>query len=830
MNGSMKKPSFFEKIATVIVDRRNLFFFIYICALVFCLFSRNWVNVCDDITEYLPAETETRRGLTLMEEEFTTFGTARVMVSNITLSRATELAEQLEAIPGVTTAEFDETDEHFKNASAIYDITFDGEAADQISIDAIHAVTAQLSDYDVYVSSEVGSSDSETLDAEMNLILVIAAVIIVLVLLFTSKTYAEIPVLLITFCVAAMLNMGTNFFFGEISFVSNSVTVVLQLALAIDYAIILLHRFTEERAVHAPREAAIAALSKAIPEISSSSLTTISGLVAMMFMQFRLGFDMGIILIKAILLSLLSVFTLMPGLLVLFSGAIEKTAHKSFVPQIDKWGKVVVKTRYIVPPIFVLLLVGAFWFSNQCPYAYGYSIVETARKNETQIAEQKIRDNFGDQNILALLVPAGNYESERAILKELETYPEVDFTLGLANTEALDGYMLTDRLTPRQFSEMVDMDYELVGAIYAAYALSDENLGRVISGVDTYSVPLIDMFIFICEQKDKGYVTLDEELENDLDDLYAQLLDAKAQLQGENYSRLLINLTLPEETEETFAFLGTIHAIADKYYDAEDVILTGNSENDYDLSLSFSHDNIMISILSAVFVIIVLLFTFKSAGLPVLLILVIQGSIWINFSFPSISDTPIFFLSYLIVSSIQMGANIDYAIVISSRYMDLKQTMPIRKAIVQALNLAFPTVVTSGTILASAGILISQLSTEPAIVSIGTSLGRGTIISMFLVMGVLPQILLLGDIIVEKTKFSIPLPEVTKSASGTMYVNGRVRGRISGVVDANITGVIRGEVTAIVEAGNLKTLDEPDTDQPSEPLGIPENAEGGETK
>ena len=827
------KPSFFEKIATVVVDRRNLIFFLYIGALIFSLFSSTWVKVCNDITEYLPPETETRRGLTIMNEEFTTFGTARIMVSNITYDKALELQEQLEAIEGVSEVTFDETDEHFQNTSALFDITFHAEEDEALAIDAMNAVKEQLADYDTYVKSTVGSSDSETLAEEMNLILLIAAVIIVLVLLFTSRTYAEIPVLIMTFGTAALLNKGTNFFFDEISFVSNSVTVVLQLALAIDYAIILLHRFTEEKATKPTREAAISALSQAIPEISASSLTTISGLVAMMFMQFRLGFDMGMVLVKAILLSLITVFTLMPGLLMLFSNLIEKSAHKSFVPKIDKWGKVVVFTRYIVPPVFVLVIVGAFFLSNNCPYVYGFTLVDTERKNETQIAEEKIEDTFGKQNLLALIVPSGNYDAEKSILQELEKRDEVDHTLGLANTEAMDGYLLTDKLTPREFSEMTDIDYELVCAVYAAYAVDDENYGKLASGINSYSVPLIDMFLFICEQKDKGIITLDDdELNDNLDTLYDKLLDAKAQLQSDTYTRMLIYLTLPEEGEETFAFLKTIHSIAEKYYPADSVILVGDAENDYDLSASFVNDNIMISILSAVFVIIVLLFTFQSVGLPVLLIAVIQGSIWINFSFPTVTSSPIYFLGYLIVSSIQMGANIDYAIVISSRYMELKNSLPPRKAIVEALNLAFPTIVTSGTILAAAGILIAKLSTNAVIAGIGSNLGRGTVISMFLVMGVLPQILLLGDIIIEKTKFSLPLPEVTKSTTGTVFVSGRVRGRVSGFVDANITGVIRGDVNAIVEAGNIRQTEEAELLQalpgPEDPSDVKPDADGKE--
>ncbi len=815
--------SFFEKLATFIVDKRNLIFFLYACALIFCLFSRSWVRVCNDITEYLPDTTETRQGLTLMEEEFTTFATARVMVSHVTYEMAEDLAEQMEQIEGVSSAVFGSSDvgadteedsepetpediaEYFKGADALISVTFDGEEEDEISLAALSAIRELLEPYDYYIDSAVGNSQAASLANEMGIILAVAAVIIVLVLLLTSRSYAEIPVLLLTFVAAAVLNLGTNFIFGEISFVSNSVTVVLQLALAIDYAIIMLHRFLEEREYAGDREACIAAVSASIPSISASSLTTISGLAAMMFMQFQIGFDMGIVLIKAILFSMLSVFTLMPGLLMLFSKAMEKTRHRSFIPKIDRWGKLTLKLRYVGAPLFVVAVVAGFLLSNQCPYVYGYSQIETARQNETQIAEQRVNETFGTQNIMALLVPKGDYASEKALLDRLESYDQVDYAMGLSNVEVTDGYTLTDALTPRQFSEMTDLDYDLVCLLYTAYAAEGEEYGRIVGGLNDYAVPLMDMFFFAYDKAEEGYVNLDEEQQADLDDLYVQLSDAQEQLLGENYTRMLVSLNLPEEGEETFAFLQTIHREAERYYDADHVYLVGDSTSDYDLSVSFARDNVMISVLSVVFVIIVLLFTFQSVGLPLLLILVIQGSIWINFSFPGITRQPIFFMSYLVVTSIQMGANIDYAIVISSWYNELKGNMSRREAIIQALDLSFPTVLTSGSILSAAGFLIGRITTEPAIVGIGVCLCRGTLISMFLVMFILPQILFLGDQVVERTRFNLKVPEVSRTVHGTVYVNGRVRGRISGVVDAHIQGVIYGDVSGMLETGNYQT-------------------------
>ena len=815
--------SFFEKLATFIVDKRNLIFFLYACALIFCLFSRSWVRVCNDITEYLPDTTETRQGLTLMEEEFTTFATARVMVSHVTYEMAEDLAEQMEQIEGVSSAVFGSSDvgadteedsepetpediaEYFKGADALISVTFDGEEEDEVSLAALSAIRELLEPYDFYIDSAVGNSQAASLANEMGIILAVAAVIIVLVLLLTSRSYAEIPVLLLTFVAAAVLNLGTNFIFGEISFVSNSVTVVLQLALAIDYAIIMLHRFLEEREYAGDREACIAAVSASIPSISASSLTTISGLAAMMFMQFQIGFDMGIVLIKAILFSMLSVFTLMPGLLMLFSKAMEKTRHRSFIPKIDRWGKLTLKLRYVGAPLFMVAVVAGFFLSNQCPYVYGYSQIETARQNETQIAERRVNETFGTQNIMALLVPKGDYASEKALLDRLESYDQVDYAMGLSNVEVMDGYTLTDSLTPRQFSEMTDLDYDLVCLLYTAYAAEGEEYGRIVGGLNDYAVPLMDMFFFAYDKAEEGYVNLDEEQQADLDDLYQQLSDARKQLLGDTYTRMLISLDLPEEGEETFAFLQTIHREAERYYDADHVYLVGDSTSDYDLSVSFARDNVMISVLSVVFVIIVLLFTFQSVGLPLLLILVIQGSIWINFSFPGITRQPIFFMSYLVVTSIQMGANIDYAIVISSWYNELKGNMSRREAIIQALDLSFPTVLTSGSILSAAGFLIGRITTEPAIVGIGVCLCRGTLISMFLVMFILPQILFLGDQVVERTRFNLKVPEVGRTVHGTVYVNGRVRGRISGVVDAHIQGVIYGDVSGMLETGNYQT-------------------------
>ena len=237
------------------------------------MFAAGWVTVNNNITDYLSEETETRQGLTLMENEFITYATAEVMVDNIAFRDAEELCEELKEISGVKEIAFDSTTGHYAGAAALFSVTFDGTASDPLCETALAEIEEKTKDYDVYISAELGNTQAETTEKEMNLVMVIACVIILAVLLFTSRTYMEIPVLVLTFGVAAILNKGTNFMFGTISFVSNSIAIVLQLALAIDYAIILCHRYTEERETKDAREAVITALCKAIPEISGSCLT-----------------------------------------------------------------------------------------------------------------------------------------------------------------------------------------------------------------------------------------------------------------------------------------------------------------------------------------------------------------------------------------------------------------------------------------------------------------------------------------------------------------------------------------------------------------------------
>lgn len=812
LNGSLdendeQKGNVMLKIAAFIVDKHRAFYFIFLAVLALCVISIPKVRVNNDISSYLPSETETRRGLTLMDEEFITYDTETILVTTVTEEGAQRLKSKIERVEGVKEVEFENDEEHYKNSSALFTVTLEVRDDLDRELEIVEEIKEQLSGYDFYAYSDSIDDSSKSLEQEMTVILAIALVIIIAVLLFTSKSFMEVPIFLIVFGVAALLNMGTNYLLGEISFITKSVAVVLQLALAIDYSIILSHRFAEEKETKNAYDAIVTALSKAIIEISSSSLTTLAGLAALMVMQLKIGMDMGLVLCKGIICSLLTVFLIMPGLLLRFSDKIDQTTHRSFVPSIEGWCRIVIKLRKIVPFVFAVLIAVCAVTSSMSDYAFDVSSEQMKKKTENSIAKNKVNDIFGTDHQLAVIVPSGDYDREAKVISLIEKNPNINSALGLANTEINDDYMLTDKINARELSKLMDIDYDLCCVLFQAYGAEHDEYSAIFSDVNEYQVPIIDLFLYIHEKMDLGVINLDEEQTDDLNELYDTLTDAKAQLESDDYSRMVFTYTCDVESDEAYQMLKDIRADVERYYDK--CLLVSDSVNSRDLGDSFNGDNKKINILTILALLLILMFTFRSAGVPVLLVFAIQGSVWINFTFPVLEGTRLYFLAYLVVSSIQMGATIDYAIVFTNRYLELKEEMDKKEAAITALNQSFPTILTSGSILTLAAFLIGFISTNAIISALGMALGRGTLISIIIVMMVLPQIVLLFDKLIEKSSFSKKTIDAEKASrrelSGLMVVNGRIRGNVSGFVDGMFYGVIKGEIDARVEIGSCQS-------------------------
>lgn len=730
-------------LANFIVKKRYIIFAIFAALIVYCIFGMGWVKVEYDISSYLPQDTDTKRAIDIMNEEFTSYGTATFMIKDIPYDAASALRDEIAGLDGVRAFDFSQA--NYKDGYAKFSITFDGDNTDARAKAAYDKTVKILNDgkYKYTVPRPLNDNYAETLSKEMTVIIAIAAAVILLVLLFTSKSFAEIIAFPIVFVVSAALNMGTNHWFGTISFVSNTVCIILQLALAIDYAIILCHRFTEEKekAKGNATNAMIAALSKAIPEITSSSLTTVSGLVALMFMQLRLGLDLGMVLAKSIVCSLLTVFFLMPGLLLLLSKLMDKSRHRNFVPRLRFWGRGVVKARYVLIPVFVVLFAVGAVLSQKIDYVYSTDAIDTNRPTDTVVAARECEEIFGYENAFAVLLPKGDYEQEREIVELVKQEPLIDSALALSCIE-YDGMYITDGVDYVKFAELAGIDKSTSLILFVRYAgeVGDE------FALD-YAAPLVDVFGYVASIKDS--LPLDEDTKAMLAEIESLLSYAKSQLQGERYSRLVFNIAAPVESAETFALIERLTPAVKNVN--KNAIFAGPSMSAYDLNSSFSSDNILITVLTIVFIYLILAFTFRSYGLPLILVLAIQGAIFMNFSLPFLLGNNMFFFTYLIISAIQMGATIDYAILLTNRYLGLKARLDRREAVAEAVSGAFPTVFTSGTIMCVAGFLVGGLTSDPLIASMGTFLGTGTLISIVCVLVFLPALLYTLDPVIKKT-------------------------------------------------------------------------------
>lgn len=764
-----------KKFAAFIVRFRKYIMMIFLGLAIYAAWGWSKSKIEYDITSYLPKTSDTAKALDIMDDQFYTYGSTYIMVKNVSYEEGDTINQEIAEIPGVKSTEYYNTEEYYKDSCAKIHVTFEGTKDSDETLQAYKKIEDLLKDYEYYPTTNYDDNYADSLQKSINMVLILAVVVIVIVLLLTSESFMEVPVFLLTFGMAALLNMGTNYWLGKISFVSNSVCIILQLALSIDYAIILANHYQEEKARYPEaKEAMSEALAKSITEISGSSLTTISGLIALCTMSFRLGADLGIVLSKSILFSMLSVFFFMPALLLAFDKPITKTMHKSLVPKISGVGKFCYKTRYVTPVIFLLFAGYTVYVNTKVDYCYDQVSIDNSHVSDSQKAQQEIDAVFGAENQFAIVMPGNDYDMQADILHMVEEEPNTSKVQGLANTEITNNditYTLTEKVNYKEFAKFMGVSNSLTDELYRTYAYLSKTDSRdsteevAVYELDkaNYKVSLLDICNLAFDHDDavRAALAYQPDVLDQYEDVKGQIQDAQKQLVGTEYSRIVFNIDSGRESKETFALIEELEdKIKSKY---PDVIFAGDSMADYDTYSSFSTDNLKVSLFTLAFIFVILIFTFNNWFLPIPLCLAIEGAIFINFAFPVWTGQNVFFIVYLIVSAIQMGATIDYAIVITNRYMDLRKQIPDRqKAITESINQAFPTIVTSGTILLVATLIIGILVSDPLISSLGYCLCRGVLISILSAMFVLPCLLVDCDKIFDHTQMQIKVPQASK--------------------------------------------------------------------
>lgn len=760
-----------KKIPEGIVKLKWVFLVLFVALSIFGAVMIPHTKINYDLTGYLPANCDSSTALELLKKEFDDKGMAYVMVKDVTPEKAGEIKTRLEQVEGVATVTYVES-MNYKNNSALYTVTLKDYDSTAGAFDAVKDVIDALSDEKAYLSGQSAFSYYTKLETEQSIMKlgIAIVVIILLVMLFTSKTYFELIVLILVFGAAMAINMGTNFLFvNGISYIANLVALVLQLALSLDYSIILLHRYMEERDNgEDAKTATVTALTKGLPEILSSSLTTVAGLAALMLMTLSIGAEIGLSLAKGIVISMATVIFFMPALLVIFDKPIQKTRHKSFVPNVTKPARAIVKARKVIVPAFLLIAILAGVAQGFNKYSFNYN------SGSLIVAPKKVIEEtgFGTLNSLVVVVPKGDAEKERQLVKYVESFDLIDKSQTTAlstinvysfiDADSSETLYLTDEVSKKDIGNLIDK-------IPSDAGVNPLLIKPIIEGwFDDYvkkylpegtkpskaKVRLIDLLDFAVREKFDAisrFIGDDPEKLAYLEQV-KQISFAKANLESENYSRITFNINGGVEDDDVFELVKTLKSGVSDFY--EERYITGESVVCYEMSEYFMKDNLMVCLFTDLFILVILLITFRNISLPIILILAIQGGIFINFAIPFLSKTSISFIGYLIISAIQMGATIDYAIVLTNRYRGIRKDFTDRyDAMAAATNAVFPTILTSGVILTATGFVMSMLSSG-VVAQLGLLLGVGTLTSIIIVLFVLPSLLLVTEKVVDKTDFS----------------------------------------------------------------------------
>ena len=685
-----KKGSF--SLPVFIIERSRAIEIVFVIAVLLSMLAAPFVNINYDLTRYLPDTVQSKAGLDLMEEKFGYPGTGRVMIEDVTLYEAKQYKDKLEKVDGVDQImwldtgtdvfssdafiNFNSIDDYYKDGSAVMDIVFEkGDTSRKTSraIDAMQEITGEKGHY---VGMAVqNKSLAENVTKEMKLILTLGVLMIFIILCLTTNSWFEPVLYLIVMGVAILINKGTNIFLGEISFLTNSVSAVLQLAVSMDYSIFLIHAFTREKNKGLDQMTALTnAINEALNSIFASSLTTIVGFIVLAFMKFNIGFDMGIVLAKGIIFSLLTVVFFMPAMILRLTPMIEKTGHRSFMPGFDKLSRGIYRIRYGVLIFVAIFVIPAYTAQNMNRFLFGNDAVGASEGTKVYDDEQLINAKFGRSNMMMALVPNTSLIGERAFTDEVEAL---------------------------------------------AYSKSETSMaGSLPDGVPEEFLPKS-----ITEQLHKN-----------------------------DYSRILIYVRSKGESKLAYQCSDEIQALMKKYY-PENSYLVGTTPSTQDIETTITKDYSRVNVLSLLGVFFVVMFSFKSVAIPVIIMIPIEVAIFINMAVPYIKGDTMIFMGYIIVSCIQLGATVDYAILTTNNYLECRKQAEKREAAIQALNMSIPAILTSGSILTIVGYILYNISSVAAIGDLGHLIGRGAWMSMLLVCTLLPAFLVLFDNILMDNEF-----------------------------------------------------------------------------
>ena len=673
-----------KKIGKAIAKGRYLIFILALALLVPSAIGYLNTRVNYDILSYLPESLETVSGQDIMVDEFGMGAFSMVIVEGMDNKEAAALEADLETIDHVKEVLwYDDMldlsvpvsmipdnvrDAFFQEDATMMIALFDNTTSADETMEAITDMRKMVGK-DCFISGMSGVvTDIKNLALqEMPVYVVIAAVLSLLVLLLTTDSFVLPFIFLSSIGFAVVYNMGTNIFLGQISYITQALVAVLQLGVTMDYSIFLLHSYEEAKPNYENRNDAMAeAIANTFISVAGSSVTTVAGFAALIFMTFELGRDLGIVMIKGVVIGVICCVTVLPSMILIFEKAIDKTRHKPLLPSMDKISDFIIKHSWIWLILFVVAFVPALNGNNGVELYYNIDsgLPDTL---DSAIANKKLSDEFHMSNVHLIMVDSSlDAKSKKEILNKVEDVDGVKWALGL---NSVTGEMIPDSMMPKKLTSKLKSDnYEIM---------------------------------FVCS----------------------------------DYSAA---------TDEVNAQIASINDIV-KSYDPTGMVI-GEAPLMKDLEDTTSVDLVTVNTVSILAIFVIVMIVFKSISLPAILVTVIEFAIFVNMAFSYYRGISQPFVAPIVVGTIQLGATVDYAILMTNRYKTERMAgREKHEAISIAHKTSFKSILTSGLSLFAATIGVALYSNIDMIRSIVILLCRGAIISMIIVLVLLPAMLTLFD-------------------------------------------------------------------------------------
>ncbi len=677
-----------KKISNFISNHSLMIVIISVLLLIPALIGYIHTKINYDILVYLPKDIETIKGQNILTDEFKTGAFSFVFVENNKAVDVLKLEDEVKKIKGVnkvfslydvtgTTIPIDMIpddikDKLVKEDSTLMVVTFETSTSDETTIEALRELRELCKDPGRVSGMTAMVVDTmELSDKEILAYVVIAVILCLIVLVFATDSYMVPIFLLGNIGMAILYNMGSNIFLGNISYITKAITAVLQLGVTTDFSIFLYHKYETECEKEKDKKKAMAnAIAATFKSVIGSSLTTIAGFLALCSMDLTLGKDIGIVMAKGVLFGLLCVIIIFPSLLLVFDKVIEKTKHKNFLPKFDKLTNIIIKGRYVILVIFLLLLFPAFYGNHNVQTYYKLDKSLPADLGSS-IANSRLRDEYNIVSPEIVLINKDiKIDDINKLVKELENVEGIDLVLAPNTLSSMPMNMLPD--------------------------------------------------------------DLEEMMNND------------------KYQLIIINSTYEVASDELNNQVGIVNDIVKKY--DNEAILAGEGPLMKDLTVIADHDFKMVNYASIAVIFILMLIVLKSFGLPIILITAIEFAIFVNMACAYYTGVTLPFIASIVVGTIQLGATIDYAILMSTKYLEERSKInDKKKALKETLMATVPSIFISALCFFGATFGVSAYSKIDMIGAICTLLSRGAIISMIVVIFILPSLLLLLDKFILKT-------------------------------------------------------------------------------